>query len=168
MKRRGRVWTDEQRMAASARMTAAMGKRREVAESSEAHATRTEAMAESIASPGVFVPERIEMTAERKAKLAAVQSRQWARDAAADSATREALERHNAVIGQMQNVGIATGQLPPLASISTPFVSEVPMRVPFRLTSGSNGQMVSELGACVCGAGKLVWHGICLRVRTNV
>jgi hypothetical protein len=53
--------------------------------------------------------------------------------------------------------------IPPITQ--TPFVRDVPLKVPFRLTGSQSGQMISELGDCVCGEKKLKWHAICLKVK---
>jgi hypothetical protein len=37
----------------------------------------------------------------------------------------------------------------------------------YLLRTNGKGEIVSQLGPCVCGAGKKVWHKICLREKEN-
>jgi hypothetical protein len=118
------------------------------------------------------------MTPERKAKLQAIQSRQWQVDAATERATREALARHEAeksgtaVVETMKGSEVVQTQTiaaqPEPVFVVPPSKPAVTKPVhPFRFTSGGNGLMVSELGACLCGEKKLKWHPVCL-VKTHV
>ena len=127
-------------------------------------------------------PEVVSMTPERKAKLAAIQSRQWQRDASEDKATREALERHEAAKngGTIERevkvqTTIINEELEKMATVRNyvseppkpPVVLEVPFKVPFRLTGSQSGLMISELSPCLCGEQRLKWHAVCLNVKVN-
>lgn len=79
----------------------------------------------------------VEMSPERLAKLAAIQGRMIASDPQANAA----MQRHEAEKLEAARVG----------------VRDVMLRV------SSDGNMVSLLGPCVCGAEKREWHKICLR-----
>jgi hypothetical protein len=108
------------------------------------------------------------MTPERKAKLQAIQARQWQRDASEDKATREALERHEAQKKGMESKPEAVAvDLEPPPPPKAVLVMEVPFKVPFRLTGSQSGLMISELSPCLCGEQRLKWHPVCLKVKVN-
>ena len=101
----------------------------------------------------------------RLAKARAIQAQAIAHDK--DPKAQEALVRHEAEkVVQTETVTVTetieTKVEPP---IIVPVVKEIPFKVPFRLTSGGGGLMVSELSDCVCGAKKLDWHPVCLKVK---
>ena len=154
-----RVWTEEQKKAVGERLKA--GRLAKQSQTAVAEPPRREVAPEVQAVIDTMTPER-------KAKLKAVQERQWQRDASEDKATREALERHEA---EKSGAPILSGPpkiIPPVMEVGASFIPTTPVSVvtrpvhPFRFTSGGNGLMVSELGVCLCGMQKLKWHPICL------
>jgi hypothetical protein len=168
-----RVWTEEQKLAARDRMAHARSARG----SRVATLESVENPVEKVRDPEVQAVIDT-MTPERKAKLAAIQSRQWQRDAVDDKATREALERHEAaknghplemakaIDGPLTSSAEMNAQfIPELPKL--PVVSEVPFKTPFRLTGSQSGMMISELSPCLCGEQRLKWHPVCLKVKVN-
>ena len=182
-----RVWTDEQRQAAAERMRRVQGERwaKKVIHQDESLAKGTqirgEATASAVKDMGTVstvtrdpeVQAVIDtMTPERKAKLAAIQSRQWQRDASEDKATREALERHEALKNgdtplESPASVVEPTTVTPVEPPKPPVVLEVPFKVPFRLTGSQSGLMISELSPCICGEQRLKWHPVCLKVKVN-
>jgi hypothetical protein len=182
-----RVWTDEARAAAAERMRGIQAKRWSK-NPDEAAAQILTAVQEQA---GIVVKDRdpevqavIEsMTPERKAKLEAIQARQWQRDASEDKATREALERHEAqkngitpLESKPEAVAVDLGPLPENRNVQIQepppppkavLVMEVPFKTPFRLTGSNSGMMISELSPCICGEQRLKWHPVCLKVKVN-
>ena len=160
-----RVWSDEQRLAASQRMK----NRHEVKKGLDVmpevpfHDMQTVVAARPAEVQAVIDS----MDPVRKAKLAGIQARNLSQLTQTKEG-REALERleerhsgaeQNTVPQVQAEQNIATPEPP------KPIVREVPMKVPFRLTGSMSGMMISELGPCVCGESKLKWHPVCLKVR---
>jgi hypothetical protein len=171
------IWTDDQREAARQRMA----KAREVLERAR---RESRARAAEVSSPVVATVEKERdpevqavldgMTPERRAKLASVQGQMMARLAQTREG-QEALKRFNGTAMEAEHKDLAqeiSENVPEvkLGSLTEPpklAVREIPMRTPFRLTGTQGGLMISEYGPCVCGAEKLKWHEVCLRVKVN-
>ena len=166
LKRHKRVWTEEQKKAVGDRLKA--GRLAKQSQTAVAELPRLEVSPEVQAVIDTMTPER-------KAKLAAILSRQWQRDASEDKATREALERHEAqkkgippLESKPEVVAVDLGPLPePPPPPKAVLVMEVPFKVPFRLTGSQSGLMISELSLCLCGEQRLKWHPVCLKVKVN-
>ena len=166
-----RVWTDEQKKAVGDRLKAGR-----LAKQSQTAVAELSPEVQAVIDT---------MTPERKAKLQAIQARQWQRDASEDKATREALERHEAlknghplatVTEMAKAIDVAQGPLTSSAEMNAqfipeppklPVVLEVPFKTPFRLTGSQSGLMISELSPCVCGEQRLKWHPVCLKVKVH-
>jgi hypothetical protein len=120
----------------------------------------------------------------RRAKLESIQARNLARLAQTKEG-REALERleerHHPVDASIALakafVGEKAAQTQTVAASPEPEVTIlppvrepvwVPLKAPFRITGSQSGMCVSEMGPCQCGAAKLQWHPICIKVRANV
>ena len=170
-----RVWTDEQKKAVGERLKA--GRLAKQSQTAVAEPPRREVAPEVQAVIDTMTPER-------KAKLKAVQERQWQRDASEDKATREALERHEAAKngGNIERevkvqTAIIHEELEKMATVrnyvsgppasSVVLVLEVPFKVPFRLTGSQSGLMISELSPCLCGEARLKWHPVCLKAKVH-
>lgn len=151
-KKQKRVWSDDQRRAASERMK-----------------IRHDAKKRSVAEGQVAVKERPPeiqaiidtMTPERKAKLAMVQSRFLSTQEG-----QKALERHEA------EKASGTSEAPFSEGIKfVPIDYQLPpSRVGSREVSlivKTDGTMVSQYGPCLCGKAKREWHKICLKEVSN-
>ena len=177
-----RVWTDEERAAASERMRVMQANRRaakqtpppidneHVAEGAEQFSTETTSANTAVMDRPPEVQAVLDsMPADRKAKLASIQAGTLA-NLSQTKEGREALDRmearHSPTVAQ---ASVAEPQPTPMTVTPVtppkPIVREVPMKVPFRITGSISGMCVSEVGACQCGAPKLKWHPICLKVR---
>lgn len=176
-----RVWTDEQKAAARERMAHARAVRKHELETKQqvVENALTESKETFSAVSGVAEQPEVQavletMTPERRAKLQQIQAQNWARNAAEDNATREALARHEAAksgsfVEEVTRKNVEdNAALSPLALVPEsvdprPFLPTMTkMKPPFRLTASGSGMMVSELGPCRCGQAKLKWHPICL------
>jgi hypothetical protein len=162
-----RVWTEEQKKAVGDRLKA--GRLAKQSQTAVAELPRREVSPEVQAVIDTMTPER-------KAKLQAIQARQWQRDASEDKATREALERHEALKNGNTPLespaSVAEPQpkpttVTPVEPPRPPVVLEVPFKAPFRLTGSQSGLMISELGPCLCGEQRLKWHPVCLKVKVH-
>ena len=182
MKYMGRGWTDGQKKAASERMKARWAAKHRQSDGWKVFAgpvtidmpdpkkdfSAIEVIEKS--APKARPPEVQavidSMDPVRKARLQAVQARQWGHDAASDRATREALERHEAQKIAIQTTTAATGVIPEPSAPGAIGQVVVPPRPGSRevnLIVKNDGTMVSINGNCVCGVPKRVWHRICLR-----
>lgn len=140
---------------------------------------------DNLINAGISVAERVMKTLasdvdanpERRARLTAIQARTMAQLAQTKEG-REALERleqrHYPTVPEIAKAfdpaskTIMSSEEMNKAFIPEPpkpVVREVPFKTPFRLTGSQSGLMVSELGPCWCGAAKLKWHEICLKVK---
>ena len=162
MKRKGRVWTDEQRAVASKRMA-------------EVQAAKKVLHIEIGKESPVSVKERPpevqavidSMTPERRAKLDMIQARTLANVVGTQDqrAVAEALARHEA------EKATGTSEAPfgvgPVIEGGDP---NPPSRIGSREVSlivRTDGTMVSQYGPCLCGMGKRQWHPICLKEAGN-
>jgi hypothetical protein len=181
-KRKPMQLSDEERARRSERMKATMAARKPI---------ETGAALKSIVEE--VQPTRREMSSEaqavvdsmdpaRRVKLEMIQARNLA-TLAQTKEGREAIERLEARHVNVEKIAAAKpGAVIPVPDLEPQtradvravieatqppklIVREVPMKAPFRLTGSQSGQMISELGNCLCGEPKLRWHPICLKVR---
>jgi hypothetical protein len=181
-----RVWTDEQRSAAAERMRVTQLKRWTKNPDEAAGQVQETPTVEKVRDPEVQAVLDA-MTPERRAKMVSIQAMNMERLGQTVEG-RGALARFAERKGGIPTVTEAMGAGKPLLSLEeadksfdtrtvastvAEFIPEPPVvrrepilyKAPFRLSGVAGGQMVSELGPCVCGAAKLVWHGICLKVK---
>jgi hypothetical protein len=172
-----RVWTEEQKKAVGDRLKAGRlaKKANVILPDAQGDVQVMDHPAQRVVAPEVQAVIDT-MTPERKAKLQAIQARQWQADAQTDKATREALERHEALKNGNTPLESQASVVEPQPKPTTvtpveppkpPVVLEVPFKVPFRLTGSSSGLMISELSPCLCGEARLKWHPVCLRVKVH-
>lgn len=164
-----RVWSDEQRMAASKRMMEMQAKRKMEREGAGVQ------MIEPPNAPKVRDPEvqavLDSMTPERRAKLEMIQAKNLA-NLAQTREGQEALQRlearHNGVekiAEKIQKEELVITQAVPQTLGSGVVIPPRPGSREISIIVHTNGTMVSQYGPCVCGAAKRQWHPICLKER---